>query len=1454
MSETRTLNIEDAQELEIIYLDQSDVFEISGLDYDSAEIDLIGADLVIFDPSTGTKIILPGLALMLFGDETPPQIVFNGQAVSSKMLSDKMGMIVNVTKDDIVSFTTFELDKESESVEQAEAQEVDVEELQVENQRLQETIEDIQEAEEQAQILIETLTAENVQLQVSQRPNETPENVEDKKRDGEFTEPPEEQLDFTSSDDSSAVSQSSQTSENDNTDSSQNSTSVANFSFNAFLLQTGLREDDTGPNFTVFGGGGVSEATFDPSNDVQLLPETLDYTFRSDDIIINADDTALFDDNNVTRTIELVPTLPDGFAMTSALISGVPAGAEVIGGTLVEPGVYALDFETFPLTVRGNIQFNLRYPVPVNQSFELELSATADFDPSSEFPAPSVTSQTFIATQMIEQRNVASAADLNFTDGDGNFVWVLSNSANGNTILSGSGNDVIEGSGGIDTIQGNAGDDQIRGNDGADVIDGGDGLDVIVAGLGNDTVSGGTNVDLIDYSERTEGITVDMTTTDADGFSNVTIGFTGEVDRIRQIENITGSEGDDTITGNDDDNEILGGLGNDIIDGALGNDTIDGGDGSDTLSFISGSSGLTVNLGTGGTVDVGTGTKTIISIENITATNFDDTITAVDGDNAINGADGDDIFITNGDGNDIFDGGFNGIDNSVNDTLDYTTSANGITVDLLATPDADGFVTLSVGGTTDLVQGVENIFGSDIGGDNITGNDTSQTLRGNGGNDTLNGGQGDDIIFGGAGADNLDGGSGGETATGDTLDFSDLTDSVALTLTTSSDGTALSNGDTDIFSNFERYILTSQDDTINSSSGDDIVSGGDGNDTFFASVGADVFDGEGGTADVIDYSTRGSGVYIEVDLSASPNLTVDVRNSGDDSLIEQDVINNIENVVGSDGNDVFTDGSTSNRIDGGAGSDTVSYANDSTAISFNMLLTSGGFFTVTQGGESDELARIETILGSSEGDTMGGNNASNQFFGNGGGDTFIASAGGDTYRGDGGADFVNYSSVAGLNSVVIDLSVFGSGATSATLDLGAVGADGDDRIDTYLDAIENVSGTSGDDSITGNSLNNVIFDLGGDDILNGGAAGDNTISYALLSGDNVIVDLAAGTADDDSGAGALDSLTNFININGSNLGDTLSGDGNDNIINGNNGNDTITGNAGDDTLNGGNGDDVFFGGAGADTIDGGDGDDRVNYAGASAVTVNLNAGTATDGGGDTDNLTSIEAITGSAAGDSITMGDDTVEVDGEGGNDTITSNIQLVGGTSRIANIDGGADDDTVSYTSAPGITGASITGTIANITVGTNTDIVSNVERFALGAAGDDFTIDTTAITSVLNAFDGNGGSDSVTISGTGGSDLSGTDIDGDTLAGIFTDLEQFDFRGTSITGPDTFDISDSHVTSITGGGNRLNILIDGVTVQLSDFNFLTGGGISNIDANLDPNIQQVQWSSGAELIVSVV
>jgi Ca2+-binding RTX toxin-like protein len=157
------------------------------------------------------------------------------------------------------------------------------------------------------------------------------------------------------------------------------------------------------------------------------------------------------------------------------------------------------------------------------------------------------------------------------------------------------------------------------------------------------------------------------------------------------------------------------------------------------------------------------------------------------------------------------------------------------------------------------------------------------------------------------------------------------------------------------------------------------------------------------------------------------------------------------------------------------------------------------------------------------------------------------------------------------------------------------------------------------------------------------------------------------------------------------------------------GNDALSGGAGDDMLFGGSGDDTLEGGAGADTLNGGRGFDAASYASsATAVTVNLLTGAASGGDAEGDIFTGIENLIGSALADTLT---------GDGG-----ANVFRPGDGMDI--VDGGADNDTVSYADSPlGVSVNLLTG----VGVGGDAqgDQLQNIENLIGSSHGDTLTGD---------------------------------------------------------------------------------------------------------------------------------
>ena len=189
------------------------------------------------------------------------------------------------------------------------------------------------------------------------------------------------------------------------------------------------------------------------------------------------------------------------------------------------------------------------------------------------------------------------------------------------------------------------------------------------------------------------------------GGDDVLFGFKGkdQLDGGDGDDQLWGGDGDDFLSGGDDADNLYGGPGADVLDG--GNDK--GGVLGDRAIYFHSSAGVTVNLQTG----TGSGGEaegdTLLNIEQLTGSEFDDFLTGDDSENIFFGAGGDDD-IKGGDGDDQLAGGDD------NDTL------NG-------------------GGNDDRLFGMDgedNLFGGP-GGDELIGGTGRDTLTGNSGDDTF---------------------------------------------------------------------------------------------------------------------------------------------------------------------------------------------------------------------------------------------------------------------------------------------------------------------------------------------------------------------------------------------------------------------------------------------------------------------------------------------------------------------------------------------------------------------------------------------------------------------------------------------------------------------------------------------------------------------------------------------
>ncbi len=274
-----------------------------------------------------------------------------------------------------------------------------------------------------------------------------------------------------------------------------------------------------------------------------------------------------------------------------------------------------------------------------------------------------------------------------------------------------------------------------------------------------------------------------------------------------------------------------------------------------------------------------------------------------------------------------------------------------------------------------------------------------------------------------------------------------------------------------------------------------------------------------------------------------------------------------ESFWGKGGADWITPGTGDDTVDGGAGSDMISFVDLPQAV--RVDLDKG---VATSGSDTNQITGIENVTGSVHGDAITGDDGGNRLRGLGGYDWFTASWGNDSYEGGTGRDMVSYVRAPGR--VVADL---GAGR----------GIEGMARGDLYKD-IERLTGSVHADRLTGSSGEDDLRGLGGYDWFVGsgggkdrydGGSGLDTVAYTT-SPQKIIASLALGRGS--AGDAARDLYTSVENLTGSNHADKLTGDHGRNMLRGMWGEDRLYGLGGVDRLTGGGSNDVLDGGAGWD--------------------------------------------------------------------------------------------------------------------------------------------------------------------------------------------------------------------------------------------------------------------------------
>ena len=149
-----------------------------------------------------------------------------------------------------------------------------------------------------------------------------------------------------------------------------------------------------------------------------------------------------------------------------------------------------------------------------------------------------------------------------------------------NWITGGAGDDQLTGAEREDILNGGSGQDMLSGLAGNDVLLGGSDNDILIGGAGADTLVGGSGIDTASYQNAGGAVFASLQQASAAALSGDAAG-----DSFDSVENLTGSDYDDTLEGDVFGNDLRGGKGNDLLRGGGGDDTylFGRGDGNDTI-------------------------------------------------------------------------------------------------------------------------------------------------------------------------------------------------------------------------------------------------------------------------------------------------------------------------------------------------------------------------------------------------------------------------------------------------------------------------------------------------------------------------------------------------------------------------------------------------------------------------------------------------------------------------------------------------------------------------------------------------------------------------------------------------------------------------------------------------------------------------------------------------------
>jgi len=480
-------------------------------------------------------------------------------------------------------------------------------------------------------------------------------------------------------------------------------------------------------------------------------------------------------------------------------------------------------------------------------------------------------------------------------------------------------------------------------------------------------IDGGTGTDTVVYtaSAAKEAVTIEL----------------ADTTKYKNVENATGSTGDDFLRGNAGDNVLIGGAGNDNIWGGIGGkDTLDAGTG---VAQDAGTDVIWFGKGDGADTLQDQSTTDVVNFYNVKQADLTYTV-ATNGTDLIVGITGSSDTLT--------------IVGGVATAPTFKTADNAV-----------GFTVAAVNGTTAGYTTTTSIYqGTTDGNDTVTAigvpsdvtielaNTTKyksiENATGGAGNDFLRGNAGDNVLIGGLGNDNIWGGLGGNDtlSAGSALGTADATAADVIWFGTSDGNDTLqdqSATDTVNFYNAKQADLTY---TVAANSTDLVV--GIAGSTATLTIA-------NGVANAPTFKTTDNAAF-----------TVAAGTSTDDSLASA---GKNSYVYGFGGDDSITYSNTVTFVDGGTGTDTL----DASTITGNQTIN---LYDTTK-FVSVENATL-TGIGTATGDAyLRGNASDNVLTGGAGNDNLWGgTAGNDTLAGGTGADVFWFGKGDG-NDVIKDM-------------------------------------------------------------------------------------------------------------------------------------------------------------------------------------------------------------------------------------------------------------------------------------------------------------------------------------------------------------------------------------------------------------------------------------------------